>query len=249
MVSRNMTQFDSYFICTSPRSGSTLLCKLLEDCSAGHPASYFHRPSLNAWRSGLDLPDDAPRDEIFSTARKRSKGKHPISGIRLQRHSFEFFCAQLALLKPDQESDLSRITATFGRTAFIHLTRTDKLDQAVSLIRAQQSGLWHRNADGSELERTGAASEVEFNPAIIQAEWATLTQMDLEWEQWFTKHKIAPLRVTYSALATDPRPVMHRILTGLGLSPEPARSISPRTAKLADHVNADWVARFRAQTT
>ncbi len=36
--------FDSYLICATPRSGSTLLCGLLESSGvAGHPASYFNR--------------------------------------------------------------------------------------------------------------------------------------------------------------------------------------------------------------
>ncbi|WP_223425194.1 Stf0 family sulfotransferase [Tateyamaria pelophila] len=243
-----MSLFDSYFLCTSPRSGSTFLCTLLEDCGAGHPASYFHRPSLTGWRSELGLCEETPREDIFATARKRGMGRHPISGVRLQRPSLGFFRHQLAQVHPEHPNDLSRITYIFGRTAFIHLTRTDKLDQAVSLIRAQQSGLWHRNADGSELERTGPAKAAEYDAEAIQAQQTVLRRMDQDWEDWFARQGISPLRVTYAALSTDPQAVLQRLLSELGLPTEPANSISARTAKLADHVNADWVARFRAKS-
>ena len=43
--------YKSYIICTSPRSGSTLLCKLLTNTNvAGVPNSYFHKPSLTNWK-------------------------------------------------------------------------------------------------------------------------------------------------------------------------------------------------------
>ena len=69
--------FDSYVICTSPRSGSTLLCKLLAATGvSGNPESYFHEPSVSSWQTELNLsPDpsvserDAVRD-VFRTAIK-----------------------------------------------------------------------------------------------------------------------------------------------------------------------------------
>ena len=43
-----MAKYESYVLCTSPRSGSTLLCKLLAATGvAGNPDSYFHRPAVS----------------------------------------------------------------------------------------------------------------------------------------------------------------------------------------------------------
>ena len=243
-----MHMFDSYFICTSPRSGSTLLCTHLEDCRPGHPASYFHRPELTAWALGLGLPADTARADLFEAAKATSKGNRPICGIRLQQGSLAFFCDQLALEKPDHDKDQSRITAIFGRTAFIYLNRTDKVEQAVSLVRAEQSGLWHRNADGSDLERTGTPQDPNYDAEAIKTRQESLTQMDQNWEDWFAENGISPLRVSYSALASDVIGVVQGILSELGLPTAPAQALSARTVRLADHVNADWIARFRAQT-
>jgi LPS sulfotransferase NodH len=49
-----MAKFDSYVICTSPRSGSTLLCKMLTSTgAAGKPDSYFFGTSLEEWLDDL----------------------------------------------------------------------------------------------------------------------------------------------------------------------------------------------------
>lgn len=68
-------------------------------------------------------------------------------GLRLQRDSFAFFTDQLGLLQPTFASDRERMEAVFGKTRFIYLKREDHLDQAISRLRAQQTGLWHQKAD------------------------------------------------------------------------------------------------------
>ena len=41
---------DSYLICATPRTGSSLLCGLLESTGvAGHPESYFRQPDERMW--------------------------------------------------------------------------------------------------------------------------------------------------------------------------------------------------------
>ena len=156
-----MEPFKSYVICTSPRSGSTLLCRLLAQTGqSGHPNSHFHTPSMAAWLRSYDLSQTTFPTElaqikaVFAAAIARGTQDTGIFGLRLQRHSFDFFMQQLGTLHPGLATDKDRISATFGPTLFIHLTRQNKLDQAISLVKANQTGLWHKSADGSDLERT-----------------------------------------------------------------------------------------------
>jgi LPS sulfotransferase NodH len=97
-----MAKYDSYVICTSPRSGSTLLCKLLAATGvAGNPDSYFHRPSISDWLAdlGLTRKSSAPERElleaIFRTAIAKGTLGAGTFGLRLQRHSFDFFTEKL----------------------------------------------------------------------------------------------------------------------------------------------------------
>ena len=186
-----MAKYDSYIICTSPRSGSTLLCKLLAATGvAGNPDSYFHRPSISEWLADLGLtrkpsaPEREPLEEIFRAA--IAKGTlDGVFGLRLQRHSFAFFTEKLAVLYPEHSNDVERLQAAFGRTLFVHLTRRDKVAQAVSYVKAQQTGLWHAAPDGTELERLSPPREPAYDASEIRTCLEEVTAHDHGWERWF----------------------------------------------------------------
>jgi LPS sulfotransferase NodH len=249
-----VAKYDSYIICTSPRSGSTLLCKLLAATGvAGHPASYFHRPELTDWldRFGLVPGGDASEREVLEAILRAAitvgSGETGVFGLRLQRHSFEFFVSKLTVLYPALQSDVERFAAAFGRTLFVHLTRRDKVEQAVSCVKAEQSGLWHMAPDGTELERLSAAREPVYDAAEIRACFDTMTAADRDWEDWFGREGIDPLHITYDALSADPQQVLRQIIVRLGLDPRTADGVTPGVRKLADGINGDWVARYRAE--
>ncbi|WP_224816166.1 Stf0 family sulfotransferase [Hasllibacter sp. MH4015] len=242
----------SYIICTTPRSGSTLLCKLLAATEqAGQPDSHFHTPSLDRWLDVYGLNETTFRDDrerlvaIFRAAHARGTGEGRIFGLRMQRKSFPFFMAQARHLQEGHLSDLEVLEAAFGATKIIHLSRADKVEQAVSLVIAEQSGLWHRAADGSELERLTPAAEPIYDRDRIKWAMADLTRQDAEWEDWFSSQGVAPLRLTYSALAHDPNAVLAEVLAELGLDPALADGVRPPVAKLADARNAEWCARYK----
>ncbi|NRB03720.1 MAG: sulfotransferase [Rhodobacteraceae bacterium] len=245
--------FDTYFICTAPRSGSTLLCRLLTATgAAGRPESYFHRPSLEAWKQANGVAASANADElavlgeVFQAVLRDASDGCDLRGIRLQAHSLPFFLEQLRRIHPGTESDKARIERIFGSTCFIHLKRPGKLDQAVSYLIAEQSGLWHRNADGSELERLAPHKDPLYDFDRIAACKAEMADYDATWDTWFQTERISPLRVTYPDLASDPLAVLRRVLVALGKDPKCADGVTPPVRKLADATNAAWVERFLA---
>jgi trehalose 2-sulfotransferase len=248
-----MARFDAFVICTSPRSGSTLLCGLLKAAGQGRPASLFHEPRLEAWLEEYGLAKQAFASEVealravFAAALAEGRGETDVFGLRMQRGSFGFFAEKLRVVHPGLQSDAARMRAAFGRVLFIHLTRGDKLGQAISLVKASQSGLWHRNADGSELERLAPPQEPVYDRAVIAREMAELVAMDRGWLDWFAAEGISPLRISYEALSADPRAELARVLQALGRDPAAAAQLRPPVAKLADAVSRDWAARFSAE--
>jgi len=250
-----VAQFRSYIICTSPRSGSTLLCRLLAATGvAGNPGSHFHAPSLGAW-----LEDYGLTGRVFSSERERlaavvaaavdrGTGKAGLFGLRLQRPSFAYFIEQLGVLYPGEACDAARIRAAFGETLFIHLTRADKVAQAVSYVKAQQTGLWHRAPDGTEIERLSPPQDPTFDRAAIADKVAEVTALDADWRAWFGCEGGEPLVVSYDDLSADPARQLRRILAALGRDAALAQAVRPEVAKLADVVSRDWVERFREGT-
>ncbi|MEM9778274.1 MAG: Stf0 family sulfotransferase [Pseudomonadota bacterium] len=245
-------RYASYVICTAPRSGSTLLCSLLSATGiSGNPGSYFHRPSVSDWLRAHGLERDATASErktlaaIFQAVIAKGTDETGVFGLRLQRHSFDFFMEQLALLHPEAPTDIGRLEAAFGPTLFIHLTRTDKVDQAVSYEMAEQTGLWHRAWDGSELERLAPPQEPVYDADRIRAHVLEMTGFDRAWEAWFKQQSITPMRITYQQLSDDPIRVLRDVLDRLGLDATKAQQASPGVAKLADATSRAWVQRFR----
>lgn len=243
--------FDSYIICTSPRSGSTLLCGLLEATGkAGLPDSHFHVPSIDRWLKtyGLNKGDYASERDavqaVFDAARQAGTGDTGLFGLRLQQHSFDYFMRQAGVLFPECRSDRERIEAAFGRTLYIHLTRPNKLDQAISRVKAGQSGLWHRAADGSELERLSPHRDPFYDAEEIERHLNDLTEMDAAWARWFKKQTLNPLRITYESLSANPAGVLAKVLGALGLDPKRAEGIEPPVAKLADSTSRKWADRY-----
>ena len=127
--------YKSYIICTSPRSGSTLLCQLLTNTNvAGVPNSYFHKPSLTNW---MEVHGIAPNslgnrsetlEAVLKKAHKTGPAETGMFGLKLQGSNLNYFMDQLKLLHPEQNSDVERVNTTFGEAAFIFLSRKNKLE-------------------------------------------------------------------------------------------------------------------------
>ncbi|MCO4824861.1 MAG: sulfotransferase [Amylibacter sp.] len=249
-----MARYQSYIICTSPRSGSTLLCKLLEQTGrAGAPDSHFHDPSVLKWLKYYALSPDqfSTHTEmlaaIFDAARTQGSGNTEIFGLRIQRHSFDYFRSQLALLHPNRTRTKGKIQAAFGNTLFIHLTRQNKLDQAISYVKATQSGLWHMAPDGTELERLSAPKQPEYDANAIAKQYAQAIKDDQDWIAWFSKEQIAPFTIPYETLSNDPQKTLAKISEKLGVAFDLATDFQPPIAKLSNAQNQEWATRFRAE--
>src|SRR6266852_7972422 len=82
----------SYIICTTPRSGSTLLCKLLAATGrTGNPDSFYHRAKfMREWATEWGLPEanmvsKTEFDRAYLTAAvKAGQAGTGVLGLRLQ---------------------------------------------------------------------------------------------------------------------------------------------------------------------
>ena len=135
----------------------------------------------------------------------------------------------------------------FGPPLFVHLTRGDRPAQAVSLVRAEQSGVWHRHADGTVREREVATAPAGYDRVRLAKALAGIDTDERGWAGFFAAHRLAPVRITYEALTAAPGPVLAGLLTALGRDPAAADRVEPATARLADATSATWAAQFRAE--
>lgn len=242
----------AFFLCTTPRSGSTLLCGLLADAGAGWPASYYHRPTGMATRARelgvVQSPGTPGFDGAYLHAiRKAGSAGTGMFGMRLMWDYAPGLFAVLDGQCPGLPDDLSRIQAAFGPTRFIHLTRQDKVAQAVSLHKAEATGLWHRAQDGSVIEGKAPVRGPGYDADALAGHLRDVSRADRSWAAWFAEQGIAPHRIAYEALAEDPIGVLARALQAIGLDPARSAGVTPATARLSDPESAAWAARFRSE--
>jgi trehalose 2-sulfotransferase len=244
--------FSSYIIAATPRSGSTLLCDLLSATQiAGRPYSYYRRQDIMRYARNWRLPSpEAIGEEAFERAylgavREAGAAQTGIFGLRLMWPTVAELSARLCAIHPEPIDDAARLDLAFGKPLYIHLSRRDKVAQAVSLLKAEQSGLWHRGVDGTDRERTAPSSPLVYDAGRLADLVEELETGDTGWHGWFSRFRIEPLRLTYEGLAAAPRTVLTQVLSALALDPRLASSVDARTAKLADETSLEWAHRFR----
>ncbi|TPM25012.1 Stf0 family sulfotransferase [Mesorhizobium sp. B2-3-4] len=244
--------FDAYIICGTPRTGSTLLCDLLASTKkTGAPHSFYRRQNILEWAEEWNLSARAAMSELdFNTAYlnatiKAGKGGTGIFGLRLMRENLGELSAILDQIFPGLPSDKARLEKAFGSVLYLHLSREDKLAQAVSLVKAEQTGLWHVAPDGTEIERVAPPAEPRYDFQRISGEVAELEAYDAAWNTWFAQQGITPLRLGYESLSGDPAAALVAICRTLGVLPPNVADVKPGVAKLADETSLDWMRRFR----
>jgi len=229
-----------------------LLCKLLASTkAAGDPHSFYRRQDVLEWAEEWNLPArDTMSDLEFHTAYldaaiTAGKGGTGIFGLRLMRENLDELSANLDQIFPKLPSDKARLEKAFGHVLYIHLSRENKLAQAISLVKAQQTGLWHVAPDGTEIERVGPPGEPRYDFQRIKQEVDELEAYDVAWNIWFAAQGITPLRIGYERLSADPAATLLGICEVLGAPSPNAQDVRPRVAKLADETSLDWMRRYR----
>lgn len=247
-------KIQSYIICGTPRSGSTLICEMLAASGvAGRPNSYF-RPQDIAWwaeKWGVSLVDgietpDFDRAYLDAMRREGSAGTG-ILGLRIMYSSLVEAERRLNRAAGGERGAAEALDEAFGPLLYIHLSRQDKLGQAVSLARAEQTGLWHLRADGSVLEGGDVQPEPRYDGPRIAGILGELERDDAAWSEYFARHALKPMRLTYEGVTADPQKALGGILGRLGLDPAVAETLPTPTAKMADGLSAEWVARFQRE--
>jgi LPS sulfotransferase NodH len=243
--------FDGYIICGTPRTGSTLLCKLLASTkTAGNPHSFYRRQDVSEWAEEWGLPDRDTMSELdfnaayLKAAIANGRGGTGIFGLRLMRENLDELSAILDQVFPKLPSDIARFEKAFGRVLYMHLSRENKLEQAVSLVKAEQTGLWHIAPDGTEIERVAPAKEPQYDFERLKREVTELEAYDAGWNIWFVQQGIIPLRLGYERLAANPAATLLDICGVLGVQAPIADDIKPGVAKLADDTSLDWMRRY-----
>ena len=230
-----------YIICSTPRTGSTLLCDLLTSTGVlGRPESYFRPPDEVAWATRFAVATDGDRVRDYPAfvraVRVAATTANGVFAARIMWGSMHRIAAGLA--KPSGRADRTLLEDVLGRLAFVHLSRDDTIAQAVSWARAEQTGYWQQGDTPQGPPRADVEQMVEILGSI--------TAHNASWRAWFAGNGIEPHHLSYEQLVAEPRDAVAGIAAQLGVEVPAGWRPESRHRKQADRTNEDWATLLRA---
>lgn len=215
----------TYVICSTPRSGSTLLARALWDSGvAGAPKEYFnyiHRDDFVERWGPMDTPA-----YVDGLLRHRTS---PNGVFGLKAHFNQWQQDVLAHgLDPDE---------LFPDLHCLFITRGDRLRQAISLAKAMETGQWNIQGEGEV-----RAARYDFD--AIGRYRGAIEQEERMWHKWFERTGRAPVTVTYEELSGDYEATVRRVLDGLGIDSAGVEIPPSRLKVLRNAETEEWVERY-----
>ena len=243
-------------LCATPRSGSTLLCDLLESTGvAGHPAEHFEaldstglprqpRQYFNpgAQLTGLLAPTDPGAPDPELRLEEAFAAGTTSNGVFATKVMWGFLpdLIRRARTRTGQPhvADVAVLERLLPGLRYVRVTRRDKVAQAVSLWTAVQTRVWRVGGDDVP------AAEPVYSFDGIDHLVRQLTSQEAAWADWLqARHRVAPV-VVYEELVADPQAVIGELLAALGLADAPVESPAPRLRRQAGDRSAEWIARY-----
>lgn len=223
-----------YVICASPRSGSTLLTTLLHGTGRmGVPAEYFNPRFLQpALGRRFGVSDDGSRVVV---------GDYLDALIRHRTAANGVFGVKILLSQVQTWMVVPAFRRLLSHATFLWLRRRDKQAQALSMVMAQTTQVWHRER-GSDADETVPA----FNVVQLRRAQGIILAEDFGWSQFFAINRVRPISVLYEDLVADPDPPCRALANAVGVHDLPPltmeRAITRPTAGAA---NEAWRRQWR----
>ncbi len=243
-----------FFICHTPRSGSTLLCDALSSTGiAGYAEEYFPERSRDGevfvatgaalkdprtWRSDWT---STPFEQCLDRVLTNGTTPNGVFASKVKWPNMRYFGEMLGALRDQGSFSLhEHLGGLFPHLRYVWITRRNKVRQAVSLVKARQSAQW--KAMSAQPERSDTA---DYNFHVIDVALGRIMHEECAWEEYFTHAGVTPFTVVYEDLVRNCASTVRRLVDDLeiGLPKEYVFPL-PRLHKQADAVSEEWVERY-----
>jgi len=217
----------SYIICATPRSGSTLLCEALTRTNrAGVPTEWMVEGSVAALTAYF--PGDMPQfgtKEYLPRIAEHTATANGIFGLKAMWTEFT------QLIESDRWGDQIlgsnfRGSSYFPNLSYIYIHRRDVLRSAISKFLAEQTGIWNttlKNAhDSNTIGRRNDIIAKLADPHSramvfdrIEQIIADTRSSENSWQQFFDQNGISPCVVEYESMTQDMETTIRNVLAFL----------------------------------
>jgi len=225
----------SYMIAAVPRSGSTYFAiQLWRTGLLGAPMEYLNFPVVaNQLMPRFGIPKDRAlslkKHEIvayWNNVKKKRTSPNGVFGYKVFMINFRDLVNQYPDLFDNIQPDY-----------VLHLTRRDRIEQAISYSKAKQTNAWFADMPNS--------NSAKYDFEHIRK---CLGELDLQYDYWervFAHAGIEPIRVAYEDLMSNEEETIASVLRQMNMEPDPtARLKIPLVRKQRGAETEDWRGRF-----
>jgi trehalose 2-sulfotransferase len=254
----------NYFLCTTPRSGSTLLCEALTLTGvAGRPAEYFEalvhsnlprqpHEYFNALPDPMiaahlpPAPTDEPAPELAAArtyadylewVRGRATTPNGVLGAKVMWGHLGDLMVRLG---GDISRPLETIEREFPGASYVRVRRADKAPQAISLWRALQTQRWRDDGCHDPGERRAPRYHFRAIDHLVNQ----LARQEAAWDDAFRRARIEPLTLTFDEIADDLPAAVQRVLGFLRVDARGVAPVLPAMRRQADLLSLEWLERY-----
>jgi LPS sulfotransferase NodH len=230
----------TYVICTSPRSGSNLLCDHLTSTGfLGVPTEYLELNVATAYLAARWGASDLLG--YLEVLREKRTGPNGVFANKIHWRQLSILTKKI--LATEQAPTIDQCATTMDlvlpRAHLIHLIREDRVGQAVSLYKAFGTGQW-----SSYFEKRTEPPPYDFEAVLVH--YRSLVWEDASWQSYFKLTGAEPLRLSYSQLVADPALAVTAVAKHVGLDAPVIDLPEPTLRRQRDGWNAETRARFEA---
>jgi len=260
----------AYIVCSTQRSGSTFLCRLLASTGvAGNPQEYFEAraetgspPHPGYFLAGLPRTGAGIRDDIRPTDAPEYSDLRSVDGweehlertFRLGTSQDGVFGAKLMWNQlPDLKQHATALPEfagldgsellerLLGRPSYVWMRRGDKVRQAISLWRALQTRTWHAEHPAAGDERP----TLSYSFRGIEHLRRRLSADDEAWGRFFLHSLIQPLELSYEDdVSPDPAAAVARVMAHIEVDLPPGWEPDAGMAQQSDELNDEWLSAY-----
>jgi len=274
----NVAASTSFLICSTPRSGTTLLCEALRDTGlAGRPEEYFQQlVETGLPRTPQDYFADADDPQLIDLVSEHAAPFQLDPLVDPSRFSawpdyFEWVLRRGTTPNGVFGSKVmwsyvgglvNRLSTELPRCAGAAGSR-ELLECALPGLRyvfvtredkvGQAVSLWRALQTWRWRGGDGASAyerrSLRYSFEAVDHLVRLLAEEEAAWREWFDRHRIQPLTVVYEELAVAPCRTALEILDHIGVPhPSGVRTAQPRMKRQADSLSGSWVERYTAQS-
>jgi trehalose 2-sulfotransferase len=241
----------AYVICTSPRSGSTLLCQGLSKTGrAGMPEEFFdHREQVTRyWMKRFGIGERSGFADKIVEATSTPNG---VFGAKLHWTTHADMHRALSESLGQLVSDAPRrslnelLLAKFSPVRYIWLRRQNKVAQGISHFRATRSDFWQIPKGRLGDEKRAIYDAVEFDFRAIDRTIAWAYEYDRQWANYFRHHGLTPLQLAYEDLVASYDAIIRKVLDFLDIPHFDVAEVEPPLERMADQKSFEWGEQYR----